>query len=410
MDDKKSIADEDYGPVRDRRDFHPLEVCLRPILPCPSRELTFTNRTGWRYSPFVPFSDRLGGSRSFQDGSSTNMSIPDSWQESRTGSLCTEMTDSDQQNVDTPRKRLQELSISKGKGKIKKQRVNDKMSMTVETSATAESHPTHESWNDRIGINTDATMVSESTSSTNSFRKCDEAGMFPTSLGNGAGNNFGTEQSTLPMAKFWKPTDIPTCDTIPKAAMCALYGKKPRKTQLSNKQYLTWNDGGKSHELMFTSIFLCPITHEAFLAGKYGDNFEQRHGLVWYKRKTLAEHAAAARAYDCFMMRENFDTSTRLGIDPPYRAKDCPLLPLHQIPLSILQTIQDAEKKTNHYQKEESTNYQSPLSPNNLPLAPDGVRPRYPTPQVWPPDPYLANANEPMLRGNPYQESSSRPP
>jgi hypothetical protein len=88
------------------------------------------------------------------------------------------------------------------------------------------------------------------------------------------------------------------------------------------------------------------------VAGKYGDTYEQDGCLVWYKRKTLAEHAAAARTYDCFMLREHVDTVEQLGVDPPYEAGDQPIVPLNQIPPNIVETIQQAQKAANAYQGE----------------------------------------------------------
>jgi hypothetical protein len=124
----------------------------------------------------------------------------------------------------------------------------------------------------------------------------------------------------------------------------------------------------------FTSVFVCPITNEVFLAGKYGDTYEQDGCLVWFKRKNLAEHAAAARAYDCFMLRERVDTAEQLGVDPPYEAGDQPIVPLNQIPPNIVETIQQAQKAANAYQGEKMLQQQQQATANSVPAF---VRPRY---------------------------------
>jgi hypothetical protein len=212
MDTKNPLEPpkDEYGPVRDRRDFDPLKVCMKPILPCPFREFSFTNRTGWRYYPFVPFVDRLGSSRGFQEVPSTVMAIPESWQDK--GSSSSKMIDSG--------KRIQELYIANTTNLMKRQRLDDATLVADGTFTNNLSDPTKQSNTTGTGNDAGATIVSGSTSSTNSKGKSSKATFFST-------NRLG----------------------VPKAAICALYGEKRRKTQLSSKQYLTWNNGAKSHEL-----------------------------------------------------------------------------------------------------------------------------------------------------------------
>lgn len=158
--------------------------------------------------------------------------------------------------------------------------------------------------------------------------------------------------------------------------------------------------------LRFTAIFLCPITNEAFLAGKYGDTYEQHSCLVWYKRKTLAEHAAAARAYDCFMLREQFVTDGQLGIDPPYSAKDRPILPLNQIPPNIVQAIQEAQRAENRRQENMAVDQQEQPRLTCLPTVPMVERPHYPTTS----DRREQHRRNNGQTGNPFQDFATRPP
>lgn len=270
--DKEMEADE-FGPVRDRRDFDPLNLCLKPILPCPPRELSFTGRTGWRYCPFVPFSDRLGLSRRFQDCPSTTMTIPESWQGKGAPSHNSMdlASHDDSHPDDAPRKRFQKSCIPKKMNLRKRQRVDNATCTTTETSEFCSNSLLDSAQQSIapsiIGASTAATLVSESTSSTYSNgtsgittlsaatdvsmsrvatpkRKKDAE----TENSKGATVVSASTPATNLARKFSKAT-ISRSDTVPKAAMSALYGRKPRKKQISNKNYLTWNNGAKSHEL-----------------------------------------------------------------------------------------------------------------------------------------------------------------
>jgi len=93
------------------------------------------------------------------------------------------------------------------------------------------------------------------------------------------------------------------------------------------------------HVLKFTSVFVCPVTGEKFCSGRYGDEryystqAEEEGGLtvVWYSKKILAEHGAAARALDCLTLRENngkVDPSFFLCQETPYMTPvEAPPLP-----------------------------------------------------------------------------------
>jgi len=130
-------------------------------------------------------------------------------------------------------------------------------------------------------------------------------------------------------------------NVVPKAALYSLYGK--RKTQIASTQYLTWNNGARTHELKFSAIFVCPISCEAFLAGRYGYSYEEEGSIIWYSKKSLAEHAAAARAYDCFILRESNSATTpqrkQLGRDQPYHVHNTTLLP-REVPHCIIAALE----------------------------------------------------------------------
>jgi hypothetical protein len=133
---------------------------------------------------------------------------------------------------------------------------------------------------------------------------------------------------------------------IPKAALYVFYGKRPRRTQLSNSNYHTWDNGAKPHELKFTSLFVCPVTKERFAAGRYGDEGKYKvvndiytlAQVVWFSKKTLAEHGAAARAFDCLNFRDG--SSQRFGDEVPFLVGQGPKLP--SIPEKIKQELDAA--------------------------------------------------------------------
>jgi hypothetical protein len=124
---------------------------------------------------------------------------------------------------------------------------------------------------------------------------------------------------------------------VPKAAVHCWYGQKPRRQIISQENYVTWHDNGPPHLMHYTSLFICPMSGEAFGSGRYGDAKHYKTdahdpNIVWYKRKALAEHGAAARAFDCLVFREaqaaggatSSPGSTmaefRIGKDEPYLA------------------------------------------------------------------------------------------
>jgi hypothetical protein len=204
----------------------------------------------------------------------------------------------------------------------------------------------------------------------------------------GDGGTTGGGESTSPVVLLLPP----------KAALYQLYGKKPRRIQLQPNDYITWDNGRPTHQQLFTSIFICPTTKEIFFSGPWDDHptvattttstnatdystfsnnnntsynnttvqqqqqqhrhqYIEQNGLYWYPRKALAEHAAAARAWDCIQLRDGTippttttsTTSTAtatLGTIPtlmgklqPYWPSQRPSFPIDQIPPHILELL-----------------------------------------------------------------------
>lgn len=114
------------------------------------------------------------------------------------------------------------------------------------------------------------------------------------------------------------PSAVANSKAVPKAELHTLYGKPPRRKILSASNYHTWHDGNQAHNLLWTSVFVCPTTGELFSSGSYPGAFVSKQFIFnWYSKKTHAEHAAAARAHDCLMLRDG--SSCRLGLDEPYK-------------------------------------------------------------------------------------------
>jgi len=148
-----------------------------------------------------------------------------------------------------------------------------------------------------------------------------------------------------------------TVSITPKAALYEWYGKKTRKIQPLAEKFVTWDNGKMDQQQLYTSIFKDPTTNEAFLAGPWSDtagegNMElpNKDGLYWFRKKSKAEHAAAARALDCLQLREggNLD-SCCFGEAKPYWPSQQPTLPLNEIPAHILERLQNFDQwKTNN--------------------------------------------------------------
>jgi len=80
------------------------------------------------------------------------------------------------------------------------------------------------------------------------------------------------------------------------------------------KMFVSWPTG-PHNSLWWTSIHVCPLTGECFASGTlYGLQCEKG---MWYRTKKLAERAAAGRAMDCFLYREDRE-AMRFCREQPY--------------------------------------------------------------------------------------------
>ena len=153
---------------------------------------------------------------------------------------------------------------------------------------------------------------------------------------------------------------LPQCKLSgqPKSELYVLYGQRHGRV-LKTGDYITWNDNGPPHNLRFTSVFVCPVTGEAFRSGTYGSAVEMKNGLCWYVSKKMAEHGAAARAYDCLSFREarHGEAYYYLGDDEPYpKEARRPVTPTG-IPHRAWSLIVEAQKRAPEFSSDEEMEF-----------------------------------------------------
>ncbi|VEU36109.1 unnamed protein product [Pseudo-nitzschia multistriata] len=354
-------------------------TCFRPILPSPLRELSYKPRTGWRYNPSArnaPFLDRLGTGIAEQTGrrnkkqTRTNHPLQNKHRETTT------INSSGNQNA---------VSNTKAQFNTDVRLPMPSTSMIVPvawTSGLPIEKNTCKKFTDQTftTANNDSADISTALERKRGRDTVDTTGNLPprkmqrfsdssTVVTNSTGGD-SLSSSTIASNKT-KPTGAAPLGSIyPKAALYQWYGKKPRKMQVSCDQYLTWEcDGTALHQPNFTTVFICPMTKEAFLAGPLriaiGDpNSSQaitpdKDGLYWYPRKVLAEHAAAARAWDSLLWRDTGgcdETLVRFGGAEPYWPSQRPVWPFHRIPAAVLERLppdQRPDAAANGAKKEE---------------------------------------------------------
>lgn len=333
-DGLSELPKDDFGTVRERRDFGPLEVSLLPILPSPFRDLSFSGLTGWRYHPTAYEEDRLTMGRLLEGRPSNRMIIPDSWNDriiDHTAAIESTRRQFEKLNSveNSKRRKVNSAETETESTLLEEIRPSASILPTTELvpfetpamNVEVDDHDMESSKPDSIPTE-EATVVTASTSSTNT----DVASV--TTMINPA-------------------LDLAGPDVIPKQELYFLYGKKPRTVQLKASDYLTWDNGKPVQSVKFTSAFVCPITKEIFLAKSYGDpsSFEKDGGIYWYPKKNLAEHAAAARAVDCWNLREGRHDKKRLSLEIPYSVEDAPELPISQFPTLLREKVMAIQRE-----------------------------------------------------------------
>jgi hypothetical protein len=157
---------------------------------------------------------------------------------------------------------------------------------------------------------------------------------------------------TMPPVRQEEPVEVEREVYGSKGALYTFYTKPPYRTNLTSDHYISWSDGGPAHDMRFTSVFICPWTGEIFPAGPLGGDrvCEWKHGSWWYQKKTLAEHAAAARAHDCQHYRSVPEGSpyARIGREAPYRESRAFVRP-PTMPHILWQTLEGVRSRAPHF-------------------------------------------------------------
>jgi hypothetical protein len=156
----------------------------------------------------------------------------------------------------------------------------------------------------------------------------------------------GTDPLRLPQHKLNMP---------PKSELYTLYGTNPYHKVLRAADYITWTDNGPPHNMRFTSVFVCPVTGETFRSGGWGQSYEWKDGFCWFTSKKLAEHGAAARAYDCLSFRaaKYGQPYQYVGDDEPYRREARRPMSPTGIPPRSWNLIVDAQSRAPHFDSDE---------------------------------------------------------
>ena len=332
-------CDDDY--IYD--DPESLVTCLGPMLPSPFRESSFLPRHGWNYRPsnrYTPLYDRLGSGvakirprnrHQLSKRSKENIPIEQSKNNLRSSNYPLQPST----KMIIPASWTSTLPLE-----ITTQRENDKSK-----SGIVGSEDTRDTKRQRHDNNSSAAATVVTTST-----------MGESSSSSSSTNNNSMQKHLQKQQK--DNSNVTTGSLPPKAALYQWYGKKPRKIQLTGEQYVTWDNGQINHKQLFTSIFVCPITKEVFLAGQWSGSSEgavegisvepDKDGLCWYPRKVMAEHAVAARAWDCLLMREGGNLGDyRLGGLEPYWPSQRPTWPINRIPARILNSLRKCGQEIN---------------------------------------------------------------
>ena len=114
----------------------------------------------------------------------------------------------------------------------------------------------------------------------------------------------------------------------PQKALYSFLGRPPTRYIVKPTDYVVWDNGGEAHDLWFTAAFVHPSG--VFYSGRWSNSKGFKEGreerplgtapLIYYSKKNLAKHAAAARALDCLVYQERPESSNPnewIGQDDP---------------------------------------------------------------------------------------------
>jgi hypothetical protein len=342
------LDDAEYSKIHECLNFSTMDVKMKPLLPAPFHNLTFSQRTGWRYHPRALWMDRLGSARELEGMPADD--YDDFSAKLRDAAIEEPQEYSDRKRKLSPSNVEEEFGTLLSSLDISHKKMAGSSNATVATVATMGTA----SMDGRSGGAPKETTQDVSSTTNNGFNATPPPPS--ASLRKSANDALAATNTSNPNPLEGKKSDKNVPDSVaPKAALYTYFGKKPRKIQLNNaKQYITWDNGKPTHEQLFTALFLDPLTNEVFLAGPWqpqgnGNSdaketsklYQEIDGIYWYPRKAMAEHAAAARCRDCLLMRDGLNTpnESQMGEFPPYWPSQQPFIPWDQIPKRVLQQL-----------------------------------------------------------------------
>ncbi|KAG7354987.1 hypothetical protein IV203_004343 [Nitzschia inconspicua] len=133
----------------------------------------------------------------------------------------------------------------------------------------------------------------------------------------------GAASSTVPKPSAYSKL-------VPNTALKEYYDHCEPRTSMTNGCFVSIMDNADGHHVpLFSSIFVCPKNGEIFLSGRLlnpqygGDQVIERNNLIWYKKKSNSQFAAAGRALDCFHLREDKKMEERFCAEEPYQSTEC---------------------------------------------------------------------------------------
>lgn len=324
------LPDDDFGSVRERRDFGPMDIQLHPILPSPYRDASFSGLTGWRYYPTAHEEDRLCLGDDFEGRPSTEMVIPDSWNDRIIDH--SQATPSAKRQLD----KLRSWEISKQRRTSLASREHfQNIPMSGDDPVSSSANPASAK-----------DLTDHAPANVNNLKKnaptkiaCLEGATVVTA------STASTAASSRTTVSAKTPAGGTATDLVPKQELFFLYQQRPRKVHIKGSDYLTWGNDKVVQDILYTSAFVCPITKEVFLAGSYGGVDVKEGSFYWYSTKKVAEHAAAARAWDCWNVREGRQKQKPMSRETPYFKQDAPELPMYEFPPEIREKVQAFQKE-----------------------------------------------------------------
>ena len=133
-----------------------------------------------------------------------------------------------------------------------------------------------------------------------------------------AANSRGYSTAVSHTASLCSSTDTASpYSYAPKFELHALYAQ--RGTGLSSCFYQTW----QNNVSRWTAALVCPVTSEVYLSAPYAgvtnvEPVDSSGNCYWFTKKSHAEHAVAAIAYDCWMLRDHVASPKRLSLAKAY--------------------------------------------------------------------------------------------